>query len=96
MGWAFHGVHYILGFHTTAHDEPNRGRYFAEKLNAGWRVRDAWIHACQETEGSDSQWAYMRADAPGTNTYDDHWHGRGFVSADPSDPSTYFYLRGSC
>ena len=79
-GPVFVGLHYILGFHTNAHDESKRGRYFADKLNAGWRVRDAWIHACQETEGSDREWAYLRADQAGTNTFEDHWHGKGFVS----------------
>lgn len=93
---AFAGLHYMLGFHSNAQDEPNRGRYFAEKLNAGWRVRDAWIHACQETEGGDREWAYLRADAEGTNTFEDHWHGRGFVSPDPSHPNVLYYLRGSC
>jgi hypothetical protein len=96
-GWdRFAGLHYILGFHTTCADESKRGRYFADKLNAGWRVREAWIHACQETEDSDTEYAYLRADQDGTDTFDDHWHGRGFVSADPTGPSTLFYLRGSC
>jgi hypothetical protein len=96
-GWpVFRGLHYILGFHTTCHDESHRGQYLAEDLNAGWRVRDAWIRACQETEGSDAQWAYLRADSAGTDTYNDHWHGKGFVSSDPINPSTLFYLRGSC
>jgi Family of unknown function (DUF6345) len=96
-GWnRFAGLHYILGFHTICADESKRGRYFAEKLNAGWRVRDAWIHACQETEGSGTEYAYLRADAAGTNTFDDHWHGKGFVSPDPVNPTTLFYLRGSC
>jgi hypothetical protein len=96
-GWGkFKGLHYVLGFHTTTSDEKHRGQYLADKLNAGWRVRDAWIHACQETEGSSTQYAYLRADASGTNTFDDHWHGKGFVSADPDNPTTLAYLRGSC
>lgn len=98
-GWpVFAGLHYILGFHTTTGDEPNRGRCFAEYLNAGWRVRDAWIRACQDTEGSDTEWAYLRADqaSRSTDTYNDHWHGKGFVSGDPDSPSTLFYLRGAC
>jgi len=27
---------------------------------------------------------------------DDHWFGKGFVSADPTSPTTLFYLRASC
>ena len=96
-GWpVFKGLHYMLGFHTTCADEPNRGRYFAEYLNDGWSVRDAWIKAAKETEGSSKEWAYLRADAAGTNTFNDHWHGKGFVSADPTSPTTLFYLKGSC
>ena len=52
--------------------------------------------ACQETEGSSTNYAYVRADASGTNTFDDHWHGKGAVSADPSTPTQFFYLRDSC
>ena len=32
----------------------------------------------------------MRADAGGTNTFEDHWHGKGFVSADPDVPTITF------
>ena len=86
----------MLGFDTVCHDETNRGRYFADHLNNGWRVRDAWIAAAQETEGSDCRWAYLRADAAGTNTYEDHWHGKGFVSSDPDVPTVQYSLRGAC
>ncbi len=92
----FVGLHYILGFHTTCIDSGDRGRRFAERLNAGDRVRDAWITACVETEGSLTQWAYMRADAAGTDTFNDHWHGKGFVSPDPVSPTVRAYARGTC
>jgi Family of unknown function (DUF6345) len=95
-GPVFTGLHYILGFHTICQDVGDRGRIFAERLNAGTRVRDAWIQACTETEGSDRQWAYMRADATGTDTFNDHWWGKGFTSPDPFSPTTRVYLRGSC
>lgn len=93
----FHGLHYILGFHSNTSDSPRRGRVFAENLNRGWTVREAWIRACEETEGSSVEWAYLRADSPGTDTYNDHWWGKGYVSPDPNpDDSTLFYGRGSC
>lgn len=96
-GWpVFKGLHYILGFHTTTSDEADRGRILAQYLNAGNTMRQAWIKACQDTEGSDTEWAYLRADAPGTDTYNDHWWGKGFVSADPSNPNILFYARGAC
>lgn len=96
-GWpVFRGLHYILGFHTTCGDEKKRGRYFAENLNDGQKVRRAWINACQETEGSGTQWAYLRAGTSTANTYNDHWHGKGSVSSDPTNPTYLVYCRGSC
>src|SRR5438105_584832 len=51
-GWpVFKGLHHILGFHTTTSDEADRGRILAQYLNAGNTVRQAWIKACQDTEG---------------------------------------------
>lgn len=96
-GWpVFKGLHYILGFHTTTGDEPDRGRLLAQYLNNGETMRRAWIKCCQDTEGSDTQWAYLRADAPGTDTYNDHWWGKGSVSADPDSPTVLYYARGAC
>ena len=95
---AFKGLHYILGFHTPCQDKPDRGRRFAERLNAGMTIREAWIKACKETEGSDTYIAYLRADQAGhnTNTENDHWIGRGYVSPDPVNPTTFRYLKTPC
>ena len=96
-GWpVFRGLHYLLGFHTICQDESQRGRLLADNLDNGDRVRDAWRKACQETEGSDREYAYLRADASGTDTFNDHWWGKGFVSSDPTSPSVLFYLRDTC
>ncbi len=96
-GWpVFHGLHLMLGFHTTTGDEPHRGRVFAQYLNAGYTVREAWIRAAQDTEGSDTEWAYLRADGSGISTYADHWWGQGDVANDPRTPTTLFYARGTC
>ena len=96
-GWpVFQGLHVLCGFHSLTGDEPHRGRIFAQYLNAGRTVRDAWIRACQDTEGSSTQWAYLRADAPGVNTYTDHWWGKGSVAGDPDSPTTLYYARGAC
>lgn len=96
-GWpVFAGLHYILSFHTVTGDEPHRGRLLAQYLNAGWTIREAWIRAAQDTEGSNTQWAYLRADAPGTDTFHSHWWGKGSVSADPDNPTVLFYARGAC
>ena len=93
---AFAGLHYMLGFDTTCGDSGDRGKKFAERLNDGWTIRDAWIRACTETEGSDTNWAYLRAGTSTADTFNDHWWGKGSVSADPTGPVTLFYLRGSC
>ncbi|MFW9995151.1 MAG: DUF6345 domain-containing protein [Candidatus Odinarchaeota archaeon] len=93
---AFAGLHYILGFHSPANDESNRGRYFAQYLDEGKLVRVAWKKACQETAGSSTTWAYLRADGSGTDTYNDHWIGKGYVSPDPTSPFMRAYLSGSC
>ena len=96
-GWpVFKGLHYILGFHTVTGDEPDRGWLLAMYLNAGWTVRQAWIRCCQDTEGSSREWAYLRADAAGTDTYNDHWWGAGTTSNDPFSPTSLFYARGAC
>jgi len=96
LGPAFAGLHYMLGFDTICGDSSDRGKKFAERLNDGWSIRDAWIRACTETEGSNRNWAYLRADATGTDTFNDHWHGKGFVSGDPVNPTARLYLRGAC
>ncbi|CAO5234855.1 DUF6345 domain-containing protein [Frankia sp. AgKG'84/4] len=93
---AFRGLHFMLGFHTTTSDEANRGRALAQYLNAGWTVREAWIRAAQDTESSSTQWAYLRADGVNISTYNDHWHGKGPLAADPDNPTTLWYARGAC
>ncbi len=96
-GWpVFKGLHYILGFHTTTSDEPDRGRLLAQYLNAGETMRRAWIKACQDTESSDTVWAYLRADTASTDTYNDHWWGKGSVSTDPYNPTVLVHTRGTC
>jgi len=90
------GLHIILGFHSTTSDEAYRGLYFAFYLILGYTLIDAWKKACILTEGSNTQWAYLRAGGgAGVNTYLDHWHGRGWVSPDPTN-SWRAYSKGSC
>lgn len=94
----FQGLHYILGFATTCQDERNRGKRFAYWLNRKYTVRCAWIKATKETEGSGVRGAYLRADETGigTNTYNDHYLGCGFVSADPEDPDSFVWCSWPC
>jgi hypothetical protein len=92
----FKGLHHILGFDTTTGDSGSRGKKFAQHLNDGWTMGEAWRKACEETEDSSVWWAYIHANTAGTNTYNDHWHGKGFVSADPVGEPTLCYHRGAC
>jgi hypothetical protein len=92
----FQGLHYVLGFHSTSSDESKRGGIFADHLNHGERMRDAWRKACQETEESDRVWAYLRASTQGAETFPDHWHGRGEVSADPVGNVELTYFHQTC
>ena len=90
-----HGLHYILGFRTAAHDNCSRGRIFAEYLTGvrdgtKYTVREAWRKATEDTEGYSIEGAYLRASSPGRNTYNDHIHGCGSVSKDP-DPASQWY-----
>ena len=100
LAWqaTFRGLHYILGFHTNADDSRNRGKYFARRLNRGKTVRKAWIRACKLTAPDRLRLAYYRAEDTriGTDTYNDHWHGEGFVSPDPDEPDMFYYYQTDC
>ena len=89
-------MHYHSRLRHRDRGRSHRGEYMADYLDDGDRVRDAWRKTCQETEGSDTNYAYLRADFAGTDTFTDHWWGKGSVSADPSGSMSFFYLRDSC
>jgi len=89
------GLHYILGFRTSAYDSSDRGRIFAEYLTGArdgvkHTIREAWRKATEDTEGSSVQGAYLRAYSSGRDTLNDHLYGFGGVSGDP-DPATQGY-----
>lgn len=62
---------------------------------APYTVREAWKMANVLVEGSDVQWAYLRATAPGAETYNEI-----FNTSEPADPvgarRTFWTARGSC
>jgi hypothetical protein len=79
---AFAGLHHILGFASVCSDSDDRGRVFADRLNDGDTIRDAWIRACQETEEADRVVSWIRTDGA---SLDDQWPGDGrFVSSEQS------------
>lgn len=86
-----HGLHYILGFSTSATDSGYRGKIFAEYLTGkrGGKkhtVREAWRKATEDTEDYPYDGAYLRAYSPGADTIDDYIS----VSKDP-DPKVQKY-----
>lgn len=95
-GPAFTGLRYILGFATLISDEPYRGQIFAQYVNAGSKIRDAWIKACQDTEQSFAVWAYIRADGNGVTTDQDTWIGDANASTKPNPTSQLHYVNGAC
>lgn len=93
---AFRGLRYILGFAGLTSDEPDRGQIFAQYVNAGNTIRDAWIKACQDTEQSFTVWAYIRADGNGVTTDQDTWIGDANAPTKPNPTDQLHYVNGAC
>lgn len=96
-GPAFRGLRYILGFGSLASDEPDRGRLFAEHLNDGDLISEAWRKACEATEAElDTVWAYLRADGNGVTTEQDTWIDHADTPNKPNPPGQLYYVHGVC
>jgi len=94
-GWnsdAFSGLHYIFGYDTVSYDVDTRGELFVQYATSGSTLREAWINATIISENG-TKGAYLRADASGTDTYNDHLWGFGSVSSDPTSPTSFSYAR---
>lgn len=71
----FQGLRYMFGFSTRSNSRHNRGWQFADQLNRGNTLREAWIFACEETEPDDIEWAYIHAGPAGEAALTgDCWH----------------------
>ncbi|HEX8989619.1 MAG TPA: DUF6345 domain-containing protein [Rhodocyclaceae bacterium] len=79
----FTGLRAIFGFHNEAHDEGDRGEIFADYLNGGHYMDNAWKWACQETESSDTEWGYLHVLAP-TSSFNDKWNSSVTAIANPT------------
>ena len=103
---AFDRLHYMCGFHNSSYSgggQNARGQYFA--MYAAWlhavipwmpqyTVREAWKLANVAVEGSNVEWAYLRATAPGADTYNEVLN-----PSEPVDPTTnrsFWTAHGSC
>ena len=87
---AFNHAHLILGFATSSEGSYSFGEEWAEKM-FGWSVfkgdtiTSAWFEATDKTQGSDVK---ARVLAEVEDNYNDHIHGEGYVSSDPTPNST--------
>ena len=103
---AFSRLHYMCGFHNSSYSgggQNGRGTYFA--MYAAWLhavcsffpqypVREAWAMANTVVEGSNVEWAYLRATGDGANTYNEL-----LTPNEPVDPTvnrTFWTAHGSC
>jgi hypothetical protein len=103
---SFDRLHYMCGFHNSSYSgggQNARGQYFA--YYAAWlhavlpwmpqySVREAWKMANVMVEGSDVEWAYLRATAPGADTYNEVL-GTG-EPVDPVANRSFWTAHGSC
>ncbi|HEX2910677.1 MAG TPA: DUF6345 domain-containing protein [Chloroflexia bacterium] len=110
FGWTvwcdtFKGLHQMFGFHTvTEGSSPPLGSRFgfwlAFKLpwsaEALFNMQQAWRLACSDCFDSSVEYAVISANQSGTDTYNDHLPGYGYVSPDPASPNCWSYSRGTC
>jgi hypothetical protein len=84
------------GFYNRLHGQ----RVFESSDDLAWDQDFEEKGAGAPPAGTDQLYAdhvdIVRADAEGTDTFNDHWHGKGFVSSDPRNPTVLSYLRESC
>jgi len=86
----------MLGFDTTCGDSCDRGTKFAERLNAGWSIRDAGTRACTETEGSGTNWAYLPCRRRRHGHLQRSVTRQGVRQRGPRQSDNALYLRGAC
>jgi hypothetical protein len=106
---AFERLHYMFGFHTNSWSgggQNDRGVWFARYaayfyywalnwlVKIDMPVREAWAEANEIVEGSQAQWAYLRAEARGVPTYNERL--RASEPTDPVGNRSYWTARGTC
>lgn len=102
---AFERLHYMFGFHTSSYSgggQDPRGTYFGMygawlRETFGWwdmPMREAWAEANEAVEGSNVQWAYLRATSDAAPTYNERLTGG--EPADPTSGRTFWTARGTC
>jgi hypothetical protein len=92
----FQKLHMILSFDTNAHDDGSRGGLFANKLVAGWSVKQAWWYACEQTEGPSTYAAIAGASNGDTSIYNEHIWKFGYVAPDPVPLAWWWWTHHRC
>lgn len=80
------GVHYILGFATSAWDTTVTADYFGMYLWAGYPVRSAWTYATMAGHDSSFQGAYVRFKTHSCDTVNDTLTSQ---ACDPTSGSSF-------
>jgi hypothetical protein len=92
----FQRLHMILSFDTNAHDDGSRGQIFANKLVAGWSVKQAWFYAAEQTEGPSTYAAIAGACNGNTSIYNERIWKFGTVAADPVPLAWWWWTHHQC
>ena len=87
---AFDRLHYMCGFHNSSYSgggQNARGQYFA-MYELLWKMANVMV------EGSNVEWAYLRATGTGADTYNELLTGSEPV--DPTVNRSFWTAHGSC
>ncbi len=95
------GLHLLLGYKTSSYGYTDFGKIWAQKMKTytikilwltftipGQTVTQAWFNTTDETQPSGT---VARVLAETYNCYNDHLHGMGYVSPDPTHNNIYWY-----
>ena len=94
----------MFGFHTTTQGStPPLGSRFAFWSSFGslprmeaFDLQTAWRLACNDCFDASVENAVIYANQAGTDTYNDHLPGYGYVSPDPTSPNVWCYYKQTC
>jgi hypothetical protein len=88
---AFDGLHYLLGFSDTVWQSETRGQRFAQHLNDGVEIAEAWRRAAIETQGEKVPWAFVRAVHDGAVADNLTWSIGRRPQKDPERPLAFLH-----
>ncbi len=108
---AFERLHYMCGFHNSSYSgggQNARGQNFA--MYAAWlhevfgwfpqyTIRDAWRVANELVEGSNVEWAYLRATGTTASGASANTYNEKLTTSEPNDPThnrTFWTTHGTC